>query len=339
MKWTSGTAELDHAFLEMQYSPGFWAARPNVAHPPLILSRGGGFSPNSNPETPYIYDAVETADAVYLALNSLMYVFQATGTVQTSVLRHRAGAPEWDSLGTANAAVRAVAVGRDGELYVAGDFTNIQGIPIPYVARYNGTQWETMGSVNASVYYLRYDSTSDRLYASGYFSQADGRAITDRVAYWTNGAWYGLEVDLPGTVFPAIELLSDGKLAMYGTFVGTAVLPGETTLTMQGKARAAPIITLSGAGALAQVSNVTTGDRLYFQNLTLATGETLTLDFDRGAFTSSTRGNLLPFISSGSRLVGWSFVPGENVITISGLNAGTFTASYTYRDRYWSVDT
>ncbi len=87
--------------------------------------------------------------------------------------------------------VYAVAV-LDGNVYVGGDFTTIDGVAANYIARWNGTAWNALGSgVNATVYALAVRGTD--LYVGGTFTQAGG-ASARRVARWDGAAWYPLGV-------------------------------------------------------------------------------------------------------------------------------------------------
>jgi hypothetical protein len=334
---------------------------------PLLVSRSNGLggwefapfdldlvlAPASTSCINYIFD---TPSALYMALvpspNGVMLPESKGGTFQSSIIYQQRLTGVWQSLGTAqggagDVSLAAIAISGEGVVYVGGGFTSLAGGSVSYVARYNGSQWESVGSLNGRVMDLQYDTKRDRLYATGVFTTADGKTTPNGIAYWTKEAWYVPEPILPtfahtpSTTSSRVRttMIEDGSVLVHGVSSGTAVVPGKTTISVQGKARTSPVITIAGQGELGQIANLVTGDRMFFQNLLLISQEVVTLDFNLGVFTSNIRGNITPYIRAGSRLIGWSFIPGNNIITISSPNAGTFTASYTCRDRYWSIDT
>jgi hypothetical protein len=89
--------------------------------------------------------------------------------------------------GTSSAEVRALAFGGDGKLYCCGRFTNMSGINVSSIARWDGNQWEALGSgffadsaiIRASGLAIR----GNDVYVSGTFS---GAGLTDSsgIARW-----------------------------------------------------------------------------------------------------------------------------------------------------------
>jgi hypothetical protein len=99
----------------------------------------------------------------------------------------------WLSLGTsagASAAVNALAVGPDGQIYAGGAFSSIGGVSANGIARWDGTTWQPLGAgVNSSVTAMRFQGQF--LYVAGAFTTAGGNAVTGGVARW-DGSWSGL---------------------------------------------------------------------------------------------------------------------------------------------------
>jgi hypothetical protein len=164
--------------------------------------------------------------------------------------------------------------------------------------------------------------------------------------YYYRGAWYNLDVDIPSNISSPsalfVALRSTGeevffRTANQGTLLLTAPLAG--TAIVDGGARAAPAITIRNGGAITQVNNVTTGDRLYLDNFTMTASEVVTLDFAKRSYTSSQRGDLLGYIRPGSRVSGWSLVPGTNIVNISASNGTAAVIDIAWRNTYWSIDT
>jgi len=121
---------------------------------------------------------------------------------------------------------------------------------------------------------------------------------------------------------------------------GTATAAGVTTVSNAGSAEAHPVIEFTGPGALVQLVNYTTGDRLWF-NLTLLAGEVATLDLTPGAisFRSNFRGNVIGTILPGSSLATWKLAPGLNALScfVTGTSGATEVAMR-WADAHWSID-
>src|SRR5436190_1600435 len=99
----------------------------------------------------------------------------------------------WTSMGGipgANASVHAAVVDGSGNLYIGGDFTAVGDVVANYIAKWDGTNWSSLGSgMNNSVYALAV-SGSD-LYAGGYFTTAGG-SIANYIAKWNGSSWSAL---------------------------------------------------------------------------------------------------------------------------------------------------
>jgi hypothetical protein len=132
--------------------------------------------------------------------------------VQTSVANAnyfitRTPAGAWQILGAsgANAVVRAIAVASNGDVFVGGDFTDFGGSGADYIARWNGSSWNTVGgatALNNTVYALAFGPTG-LLYVGGAFTNAGGNASADGIATWDGASWGNLST---GTLLPVICL-------------------------------------------------------------------------------------------------------------------------------------
>ncbi len=108
----------------------------------------------------------------------------------------------------------------DGMLIVGGRFNKTEGGVADYIAAWNGSSWEELGSgVSGTVYSLTaYD---DVLIAGGEFAYADGHAVYS-VAMWDGEAWYpmgsgqGLQAPARTLVVHGGDLVAGGEFAAAG---------------------------------------------------------------------------------------------------------------------------
>ncbi len=105
----------------------------------------------------------------------------------------------------------------NGSLYVAGDFTSIDGIGANRVARKTGNTWEALGDgLDGEVQTLAIDG--DDLYVGGDFLNAGGNPAA-RVAHWNGTIWSALGDGFDDTAFAVA--LSGSQLFAGGEFQNT----------------------------------------------------------------------------------------------------------------------
>jgi hypothetical protein len=104
---------------------------------------------------------------------------------------------QWHTLGSGMGAhydpsVSALAVGPDGSLYAGGSFTTAGGVAANHIARWDGTQWHSLGAGMDwhGVYALAF-SLDGSLCAGGWFYTAGGVAATN-IARWDGAQWHSL---------------------------------------------------------------------------------------------------------------------------------------------------
>lgn len=93
--------------------------------------------------------------------------------------------------------IRTMAV-YHGQLYVGGNFqlAGPTNLPAWYIARWNGVQWDTVGSgLNSYAHDMIVDTINDLLYVAGGFTMAGG-VPANGVAVWNDTAWAAVG---PGT--------------------------------------------------------------------------------------------------------------------------------------------
>ena len=89
----------------------------------------------------------------------------------------------------------ALLIDHSGRLVVGGQFTRAGQVEVNNIARWNGVNWENLGSGimrDGSVYALLIDAGGNLLVA-GAFSEAGGK-VTRNLAIWHEPAYYWLPV-------------------------------------------------------------------------------------------------------------------------------------------------
>jgi trimeric autotransporter adhesin len=103
---------------------------------------------------------------------------------------------------------RRMVVDHAGNLYVGGDFVYAGDKTVHSIAKWNGVEWQALGSgLNGNVTAMAVDS-QDHLYVSGYFSTA-GSVPANGIAEWTGTQWLSLRSDI--TAFAANALVVDDQ--------------------------------------------------------------------------------------------------------------------------------
>ena len=97
----------------------------------------------------------------------------------------------WESfLNSTDGEINTVAIASNGDVYVGGEFTQIDGIAASNVAFWNGTVWSPLGSgTDDRVDIIQIDS-NDNIYVGGSFITAGGITV-NYIALW-DGTWNAL---------------------------------------------------------------------------------------------------------------------------------------------------
>ena len=134
-----------------------------------------------------IYTLASSPDALYIG-----GVFETVGTVPASKIARMTEttiSPLGSGATNSNARVRAIAA-RGSNVFAAGTITNIGGIPVRFVAQWNGHEWSSMGTgVNSNVFAIT--ATPTNVVVGGQFTEAGGVAV-NRIASWNGSTWTAL---------------------------------------------------------------------------------------------------------------------------------------------------
>jgi len=217
---TSGTAaRYDIRYYRLPITDANWALAPRATGPPKPKPAGSketfvvtGLSPSSS-----YYFALKAADEKpnWSALSNVPDDSTLAG-------------PIWSPLGSGtNGDVSALTV-YNGQLIAGGMFTTAGGVPVNYVAAWNGSSWSPLGSgTNGDVSALTV--YNGQLIAGGMFTTAGG-VPANYVAAWNGSSWSPLGA---GTNMCVLALtVYNGQLAM--TPVCRAFRSSEPLLSTMG---------------------------------------------------------------------------------------------------------
>lgn len=160
--------------------------------------------------------------------NRLWAVGVATALDGDGVARLVGG--EWEGMGLVpNGAVRGLAVGNDGKVYVGGEFTLIDGVAANKAVVWDGATWsEIEGGVGGGDVWVVEASADGRIYFAGTFMEADGSSECRRIVYWDPEAvnWQDLWGGTDGPVHAlasrlALQMVVGGDFSVAGVSSGT----------------------------------------------------------------------------------------------------------------------
>lgn len=181
-----------------------------------------------------------------------------TSVTSVNYIIQRDSQGAWSKLGTgvSGGEIRAIAVGADGSVYVAGWFTSAGGVAnTSYIAKWDGSNWSALGTgANNRVYALAVGSDGS-LYAGGEFTLMGGVANTVRIARWDGSAWNALGTGANSGIVSALAIGQDGTLYAAGNFGqmgGVASTPGVAA--WNGAAWGAMGVGTSGGGLLSALA-------------------------------------------------------------------------------------
>ncbi len=185
--------------------------------------RGGGASKQS------IWQAMGTGTntgvhAVSAVDNTNVYVggtFTSAGGMSANYIARWDGA-NWRTMGTGVAGgsrvmVNAISAVDNSNVYVGGEFTSAGGVSANNIAKWNGSNWQAMGTgTNAQVLSI-YAKDNSNVYVGGYFGIAGGNSIGSGIARWDGATWRAMGTGTSRHVL-AIFALDNSNVYVGGNF-------------------------------------------------------------------------------------------------------------------------
>lgn len=255
------------------------------------------------------------------------------------------------ALGTGlSGACLAMAIDKNGNLYIGGTFTTANGVTVNNTALWSGVTFIPLGTgTDATVLAMEFDRNND-LWVGGHFLNAGGLTVVDRMAIWGGTTWRTVPVNLPGdaTVTCFCFPTGDDVYIGYDTAgTATASLITDVTVSNAGSHSSYPKIGISRSNdgtslRVLFIRNETTRHNLYL-NYDLQKGEELTIDTAPGkkSVYSNYYGPIMRAILRGSDFGNFCLLGGLNKISVFITEAGTPSVLcwIEYKVTHWSADT
>jgi hypothetical protein len=239
-----------------------------------------------------------------------------------------------------------IAFDPQGNLWLAGSFTVVNGTTAPGLAVWNGVAWlpapARFDPNSASPVIKFLDWTQDGLYLGGSGIKVQNFTILTADAFlWTGSAWQVATFDMTGGVYPTCAYSSAQGDLYFGVDATptTVVVPISTTVA-NGSAMPSPaVIYLTGPMRVLNIRNSTNQAVLNFD---FVIGNAETIRIETGAIwsiISDKRGDVSYALLPGSSPALFTLMPGDNKISIytTGTN-GSSVAWVEATNTYNSLD-
>lgn len=174
----------------------------------------------------------------------------------------------------------------------------------------------------------------------GYYTAIGDLSTASGIARWTGAAMIPAGIEIASTATNS-RCVASGAYEYYTVrALGSAATTydGVATVTLDAGAAPTPVVlTVTGAGSLRRIVNITTGAAIAFNDLALIAGDTVTIDTAARTVTSTYRDDLARHLIGGSALATFTLHPGANIIAVHHTSSSA-TATISYTPRYLNYD-
>ena len=234
----------------------------------------------------------------------------------------------------------------DGDIYAAGEFTNIGFGDAEKVAFFNRVDWLPLGQRGAGVTGgdAEWVAAADdgRVLFGGDFDAATGVkfGFINQLAFWNGTVFGSADIVLPASPVVRTVVFNGKDIWVGGDWDTTFATEAAAihTCTNNGKASAGVVLEVLGPADLVVLENQTTAQVVQME-FEIKDGETLRLDLRRGlqSAISDWRGNILDDLLPDSDQ--FNLLPGDNRIAFWARFFGDDTEhSLRWQDANWSFD-
>ncbi len=145
-----------------------------------------------------------------------------------TLIAQRSADGTWSTMGSGNTGtiIYDIDLAPDGSVYAVGLFTNMGGVAVNNIAKWNGSVWAPVGPLGTfnGVIYKAVFGPDGTLYVGGNFTDAGGNVNSDYVAKWDGTSWlplgtganalvYALHVDMYGNVWAGGDFTTIGGVS------------------------------------------------------------------------------------------------------------------------------
>ena len=219
----------------------------------------------------------------------------------------------------------------NGDLYIAGTFTNLGDANGDLVVKWDGTSLSSLGTgmQGGTVCLALAIDSSDNLYAGGDFTTAGGVANTAKIAKWDGSVWTPLSTGLNNTVWD-ITIDRDDNVYIVGQFTDAGDANGDYITKWTGSA-----FESLGTGANSVLYSVMVDD----SNNVYVGGNVTTLGGVTVAYWGKWNGKKWEALGDGTSAVVRRILRKDNKIYLSGDFTTAGDISLTDRTAIWNGST
>ena len=209
-------------------------------------------------------------------------------------------------VGTAGGGVpypRDIAIAQNGDVYIGGAFSSVDGVSATNLAKWDGTAWTNIGDATGSVSVLAI-GPDQRLYAGGAVTSIEGVTING-IGVYNGVSWLPLGAGMPGGSVNTIVFDRKGGLYATGVYevAGTIDAPGMAywngsswvNLDIESPFPGVAIpwaLALGGDGSLT-IGNDTNANPLSVAALTTITNTSSMIAYPKLVITNTTASNVV----------------------------------------------
>lgn len=245
--------------------------------------------------------------------------------------------------------VRSMALTKDGRLYIDGEFDHAGFVDVGAITMWNRQEFYPLGQEGDGLFDWANPATQNHsrrvninykglLFIAGDFQQATGAPLARGLAVWNGSRFSHTDIILPTVARGRLMIGIGDDIWVSHANAGNSDASYIHTITNTGRARAYPVLDVTGPCHLMWLENQTTGEVIKF-DMELLEDEMVIIDFREGLqkAVSNLRGNVSGDIHPDS--TSFSLLPGENIVAFlaDGTNGDT-EISLRWGVKHWGFD-
>lgn len=158
----------------------------------------------------------------------------------------------------------------NGELYIGGSFTTVDGVSANRIAKWNGSAWVALSSTTISGMVTAMCVFQGKLYIGGTFSQINGDTNMDEIATWDGSSWDNVTTSANNG--QVNTMYTDGTTLFVGFTASTTTFAGLSVAGIASYTGSSWSTMLGGVGGSVYEIGMWNGNLLVGGNFTTAGG-------------------------------------------------------------------